>query len=233
MHPLEEQLDYLFQSRTLLEQALTHRSFSQRDYFSAGDYERLEFLGDAVLDEKMSALLYATYPEADPGELTTRRASLVSDLSLARFGKRMKLKSHIRVAPDHSISDQDIADVVEALFGALFLEGAHDILQSLVEAIFVFGEKKSPQTLKKNTQEVTEEKSTSDEKHPVSLLYEWAQKEKVTDALVFDAKDLADGGVRGRWLLGKKLLGKAKAKTKKAARMSAAKDAIKHLERSF
>lgn len=231
MHPLEEQLGHHFGNRKLLEQALTHRSFAQRDYFSAGDYERLEFLGDAVLEEKMSTLLFSTYPDADPGELTTRRAALVSDASLARFGKRMKLKAHIRVAPDHTISDQDLADVVEALFGALFLEGAHDILQSLTDAIFVFGEGKSPRNFEKSAKEVSEK--SPEKKHPVSLLYEWWQREKVEENLVFDAEGLADGRVRGRWLLGNNVLGKAKAKTKKAARLAAAEDAIKHWERSF
>ena len=81
---LEERIGYRFQNIALLKQALTHSSFTNEQRINkAGDYERLEFLGDAVLELVSSDFLFREHPELTEGELTKLRASMVCEPSLA------------------------------------------------------------------------------------------------------------------------------------------------------
>ena len=93
---LEDKIGYCFKDKNLLKQALTHSSFvNEQRINKLPDYERLEFLGDAVLQLTTSDLLFRNYPEMREGELTRKRASLVCGASLARCAETIHLGQYI------------------------------------------------------------------------------------------------------------------------------------------
>jgi ribonuclease-3 len=117
---LEERLGHRFTSTALLEQALTHRSAGP------GDNERLEFLGDGVLGCAVAEELYARFPRLAEGRLTRIRARLVREESLAQVAAHLEVAKVLRVGAKHPITPSVLADAVEALFGAVFLDGGYD-----------------------------------------------------------------------------------------------------------
>jgi len=118
---LERRLGHRFSSVALLEQALTHRSHGP------DNNERLEFLGDGVLGCAVAEELYARFPQLPEGKLTQLRADLVRMEALAEVGKHLRLSEFIRVAPASGITVTEslLADAVEAVFGAIFLDGGY------------------------------------------------------------------------------------------------------------
>ena len=126
---LEKRIAHRFTAPRLLEQALTHRSLG------ADNNERLEFLGDGVLGCAVADELYARFPHLTEGKLTRLRASLVREEALAEAGERLGLAEHLRlgkVAAQPSL----LADAVEALVGAVFLDGGYEAARKTVVAIF-------------------------------------------------------------------------------------------------
>jgi ribonuclease-3 len=116
---LEERLGYRFSSPQLLERALTHRSHG------ADHNERLEFLGDGLLGCAVADELYARYPDLAEGKLTRLRASLVREEALAEVAGLLGLAEHLRFDARQTITPSVLADAVEALFGALLLDGGY------------------------------------------------------------------------------------------------------------
>jgi len=116
---LEERLGHRFTNAALLEQALTHRSAG------AGDNERLEFLGDGVLGCAVAEELYARFPRLDEGTLTRMRASLVREETLAEVAAQLEIAAKLKVGAKHPVTPAVLADAVEALFGAIFLDGGY------------------------------------------------------------------------------------------------------------
>lgn len=128
---LETRLDYRFSDAALLEQALTHRSHS------AHHNERLEFLGDSVLNFVVAALLFERFPKLDEGDLSRLRANLVKQASLAEIGQRLELSQHLRLGEGELKSGgfrrpSILADAVEAIFGASFLDGGFEVARKVI-----------------------------------------------------------------------------------------------------
>ncbi len=125
---LEAALGVSFRDRALLREALTHRSYlNENPTWSARHNERLEYLGDAVLELAISEALYRDHPDADEGELTAVRAALVNYQSLARLAEQLGLGSHIRMsrgeARDKGRAREVImANAMEAVIGAMYLD---------------------------------------------------------------------------------------------------------------
>ncbi|MBE5998917.1 MAG: ribonuclease III [Eubacteriales bacterium] len=125
---LEERIGYRFKDRYLLECALTHTSFANEQKIQTfKDYERIEFLGDAVLEMLSSEFLFRTYPGKKEGELTKLRASLVCEPALAYCARDLSLGTFIRLGRGEEASggrekDSIISDVMEALIGAMYLD---------------------------------------------------------------------------------------------------------------
>lgn len=120
-------LGYTFKDKNLLKTALTHRSYSS-DNASEENYERMEFLGDAVLELVSSLALYRRFPEWAEGELTRLRAVLVQGENLAKVGAAFGLSDALRVSKDAARQGVQqtagaLADALEACFGAVFLDG--------------------------------------------------------------------------------------------------------------
>ena len=120
---LGERLGYQFRNHKLLEQALTHRSVSR-----ASNNERLEFLGDAQLSQVTSVWLYHRFPNASEGQLTRMRATLVRGQTLAEIARELDLGACLSLGSGEMKSgghrrDSILADAVEALIGAILLDG--------------------------------------------------------------------------------------------------------------
>lgn len=127
-----------------LELALTHRSYAY-EHGGVPHNERLEFLGDAVLGQAVTVLLYNTFPNLAEGELAKRRAALVSTQSLAGIARGLGIGEHIRLGRGEHLSggsdkDSILADTMEALIGATYMSAgpavATDLVTRLVEPLF-------------------------------------------------------------------------------------------------
>ncbi len=135
---VEGALGHRFADGALLEQALTHRSL--RVAAPAGDNERLEFLGDAVLDLVMSEVLYRDYPDSREGDLSRKRAYLVSTTTLAETALRLGLESRIRLGKGEEATGgrgkaSILANVIEALIGAVFLDAGFEAASAVVRRL--------------------------------------------------------------------------------------------------
>ena len=121
---LQKQLGYQFAQPQLCLQALTHRSVSSKT-----NYERLEFMGDALLGVIIACYLYERFPSEDEGRLTRLRSTLVRQDSLAAIAKDLKLGEHLILGSGEMKSgghrrESILADAVEALIGAIYLDSA-------------------------------------------------------------------------------------------------------------
>jgi ribonuclease-3 len=137
--PIEEALGHRFANAALLEQALTHRSWAHEN--GGPDNERLEFLGDAVLQLAASQLLLARYPDEREGPLTALRQNIVSERALAEVGKRLGASTALRLGKGPAqtgVADRDsvIANTVEALLGAVFLDAGLEAASAIVHRWF-------------------------------------------------------------------------------------------------
>lgn len=133
---LYKSLHYTFQDKALLVQALTHRSYSRKSY------ERLEFLGDAVLNFIMAEELYRRYPRAKEGEMSRRRAFLVNGEKLVLLAKKLKINTYLFLGAGelktggtsrHSI----LADATEAIIGAIYLDSSLEQCRRVVLSWYV------------------------------------------------------------------------------------------------
>lgn len=126
---LERKIGYIFRNQSLLQQALTHSSFSNEDKQHKIDhYERLEFLGDAVLELVVSEHLYTEQPNMYEGNMTKTRASLVCESTLAMCARNIMLEDDILLGKGEDLTggryrDSIISDVFEAVIGAIYLDG--------------------------------------------------------------------------------------------------------------
>ena len=134
---LQQRIGYRFRQPELLQLALTHGSHRRRMKGApCDDYQRLEFLGDAVLGLVVSELLYRTFPEEREGELARRKAQLIAGPTLVRIAGRLRLQEAMRVSLHAADSDRAeaalVEDACEALIGAMYLDGGFEAVKSWV-----------------------------------------------------------------------------------------------------
>ena len=126
---LQKNIGYIFKKEYLLKQALTHSSYANETNLKAiTDNERLEFLGDAVLELVSSEFLFHTYPEMNEGNMTKLRARLVCEQSLASCARELNLGSYLLLGKGEDLTggrerDSILCDAWEALIGAMYLDG--------------------------------------------------------------------------------------------------------------
>jgi ribonuclease-3 len=130
----KQYLDYTFSDPALLERALTHRSASKHNN------ERLEFLGDALLSFVVAEALYRLRPEAAEGDLSRARASLVNKSTLAEVGREIGIDAHIILGAGElrtggAQREAALADTVEAVIGAVVLDGGAAAAESLIQLL--------------------------------------------------------------------------------------------------
>ncbi|MDR0964257.1 MAG: ribonuclease III [Clostridium sp.] len=141
----ESVIGYHFQNSMLLKQALTHSSYvNEQKINRSGDYERLEFLGDAILEMICSDMLFTQYPKLSEGELTRKRAELVCENALARRAVDFGLGAFIRLGKGEDANGGRtrkslLADVLEAVIGAIYVDGGLEPTQTFIHK-FVLSE---------------------------------------------------------------------------------------------
>ena len=129
LNEFQSKIGYTFKNRHLLEQALTHSSYANEKHMKKhSDNERLEFLGDAVLEIVSSEFLFINYPQKPEGELTKLRASIVCEPTLALCTKPLDLGKYLRLGrgEDHTGGRKRksiLSDALEAVIGAIYLDG--------------------------------------------------------------------------------------------------------------
>ncbi len=139
-------IGYTFRDKALITQAFTHSSFvNEQKINKRPDYERLEFLGDAILEMISSAYLFRTYPDKKEGEMSKMRASLVCEGALAYDANALDIKSYIQLGKGEEATggrhkESIIADVMEAVIGALFLDGGIEESKRFIDAYILSNE---------------------------------------------------------------------------------------------
>lgn len=142
LEALEEKLEYHFKDSSLLNEALTHKSFTNEQKGEAPkDNERLEFLGDAVLDLVISELLFREFPSLKEGELSKKRASLVREEGLAPVAKEIGIGEYLRLGKGEEKSggrekESLLADTLESIIAAVYLDGGLDVAAALIKRLF-------------------------------------------------------------------------------------------------
>jgi ribonuclease-3 len=211
---LEDRLGYAFTDRLLLERALTHRS--ALGLLERTDYERLEFLGDAVLDLSVAHLLSDRHLEAREGELSKMRAALVNTQALASIARALSLGPYIRLGRGEFSSGGNerpsiLADVMEAVIGAIYRDSNYERAMAVIESIFgPLLDKVTPFDPKTELQEALHSAGSE----PPSYLLEMVEGPE--HAPTFVTVVMVDGEVAGR----------GRGTTKKAAQQSAAAEAL-------
>ena len=165
---LSRRLGLSFTNLSLLTRALTHRSYVNENPGSPEDNERLEFLGDAVLDFVVGAWVYNRFPEMPEGDLTKMRSAIVRNDQLARYARSIRLGGALRLGRGEfstggSQRDGLLGSAFEALIGALYLDAGMEAVEAFVHPL-----------LEESQDFILEEIHD-----PKSVLQEWAQAEKL------------------------------------------------------
>lgn len=154
---LQDRLGHTFKDAVLLQQALTHRSHS------SVHNERLEFLGDSVLNCVVASLLFERYNKIDEGDLSRLRANLVKQQSLYEIAQRLELSLFLRLGEGELKSGgfrrpSILADTLEALFGAIFLDGGFNAARDVIRALYIpILDTVDPKTLGKDAKTLLQE----------------------------------------------------------------------------
>ena len=214
----EGKIGYTFTNKDLLLQAFTHSSLvNEQKINKKPDYERLEFLGDAVLEMISSAFLFKTYPDKKEGEMSKIRASLVCEPALAYCSEQLELKKYIQLGKGEESTggrnkESIIADVMEAVIGALYLDGGIEESKRFIDT-YVLTNADSMQMFsdsKSILQEIAQGQNLG------SIRYEICGESGPEHDKIFEV----------RVFVGDKNLGEGTGKTKKAAEQKAAYQAL-------
>jgi ribonuclease-3 len=212
-----------FNNILLLSRALTHRSFLNEHNNAVEDNERLEFLGDAILDFVVGAWLYNRYPEMPEGDLTRMRSALVYTEQLANFGRKIGLGRAMRLGKGESQAGGRerpalLCDAFEAVIGAIYLDRGIDAVRDFISPM-----------LEEASVLILAARSIDD---PKSQFQEWAQSQGhqapyyITRAAVGpDHSKMFEVDV----MVGAKIFGSGTGTSKQAAAKSAARDALSRL----
>ena len=138
---IQERIGYRFLDSGLLRTALIHSSYANEYNNSLEHNERLEFLGDAVLELIISEALYRKYPQTREGELTRMRARMVSEPALADMGRRLGLQNHLYLGRGEEIQggrerDAILCDAIESILGAVFLDSGFESVKQVILGLF-------------------------------------------------------------------------------------------------
>ncbi len=218
LEELEEKLGYQFQDRRLLEQALCHSSYAnERHMDRLHNNERLEFLGDAVLELATSEFLYLNYPEMPEGEATRTRASIVCEQTLALCARELGLGAWLRLGKGEEQTggrerDSITSDAMEALLGAIYLDGGFANAKEFVRR-FILNDIEHKKLFFDSKTILQEQIQSETEK---ALHYELVKEEGPDHNKRFTVQVLLE----------EKVLGTGSGRTKKAAEQEAAYRAL-------
>lgn len=212
--PLEEVVGYRFRNPERLKEALSHKSFASESQSGVSN-ERLEFLGDSILSAVVAHRLFVKHPGEMEGNLSKRKAQLVSRPNLARWAGELNLGAYLYLGVGEESSGGRarhslLGNALEALIGAMYLDGGYGAAERFIAERLEFHDELEPTDYKSRLQEVLQKK------HKVPPGYE------MTEATGPDHDKTFSVLVR----LGRKVLGRGAGKSKKEAEQAAAKDAL-------
>ena len=211
-------LGYDFNDNSLLDLALTHRSHSK------DNNERLEFLGDAVLDLILSDTLYRGYSLMDEGNLSRMRASIVNEKSLSLVASQLLINEHLILGPGEMTSggsqrDSILANTLEAILGAIFVDGGYHSVETIILKIF-----------KDNINSIDPESDYKDSKSQLQELLQQQQKDLPQYQLIETTGDKHDQEFLIECVIDNgNIITTATAKNIKTAEQKAASKALKKL----
>ncbi len=214
-----------FHNLSLYKEAFTHASYANESHRKRKDYERLEFMGDAVLQLYVSEFLFKAFPDVPEGTLTTLRSKLVREESLARFARELNLGECLYLGVGEEKSggrerDSVLANVFESFIGALYLDcGKDNVLDILEKTIF-----KHVNDL--DYEEITDYKTTLQE------LIQADQRKTVTYELVESSGPSNAPKFTMKVVMDEMCLGVGEGASKKKAEQQAAKDALNKLAKT-
>ena len=177
----------MIKNSSLKEEALTHRSFTQELKLKMPDNERLEFLGDALLDWFMAEMLMKQFPLDNEGTLSKKRASLVNEEVLSNKGRMLGLDKHIKLGPAEARTGGAdkaslLSDTFEAILAGLYLDQGFDVAKAWLETIF--------------SEDVKALENKEFEKDYKSRFQEWAQSELKKTPLYILKEELGPAHLR-------------------------------------
>lgn len=196
-------------------QALTHKS-SLTDHEQLAANERLEFLGDSILDAVVASFVYEKYPEIDEGQLTKIKSRIVNRKSLSAIGERMEIRKHLIYSQGRSINLAGLeGNAFEALIGAIYLDGGFDKTQRVL----------------KNTvfrKHLNLNKLLEEELDFKSALFIWCQRKKLALEFVLSDEQFIEGKAVYEMTvnINRTAYGKGKGHSKKEAEQAAAKETL-------
>lgn len=215
---LEERIGYRFQNMALLKQALTHSSFTNEQKINkARNYERLEFLGDAVLELVSSEFLYRTHPDVPEGELTKQRASMVCEPSLAFCAKDLELGQFMLLGKGEEATggrsrESITSDAMEAVIGAIYLDGGMKPAKDFIDRFIL--------------SDLEDKRLFYDSKSRLQELAQGKLKRECGYELLEESGPEHNKTFRVSVYVGSECLGTGAGKTKKAAEQQAAYKAL-------
>ena len=196
-------------------QALTHKS-SLTDHEQLAANERLEFLGDSILDAVVASFVYEKYPEIDEGQLTKIKSRIVNRKSLSAIGERMGIRKHLIYSQGRSINLAGLeGNAFEALIGAIYLDGGFDKTQRVLkDKVF-----RKHLNLNKLLEEELDFKSA---------LFIWCQRKKLALEFLLSDEQFIDGKAVYEMTvnINRTAYGKGKGHSKKEAEQAAAKETL-------
>ena len=223
---LKEKFDISFKNEALLMEAMTHSSYANEHKEMKGIYnERIEFLGDAVLELTISDWLFRQFPHFQEGQLTKLRAQIVCEDSLSLLAKECSLNEYLLLGKGETLSGGRekpaiLCDVFEAFIGALYLDKGMDEVQRFLDQVIVPKIKNGRYEL--ITDFKTELQEYLQQNGPVHIRYELVKEEGPSHDKTFTVQLIVDG----------KKYKTASGKTKKAAEQMAAKLTMEELTQS-
>lgn len=225
LNKLEKVIGLKFQKKDILKEAVTHRSYlNEHPTWPTSSNERLEFLGDAVLELAVTDFLFRKYPQEQEGQLTNLRAALVNHSTLSRAAKQIKLNDHLLLSKGEAkdtgkARDIILADALEALIGAIYLDQGYEVAENFIHRYLLVY---LPEIIEKGLY-----------RDPKSLLQELAQdKFKITPVY----QVLAESGPEHQKnfkvgvFFGEKMIAEGKGNSKQEAERQAAQAALKKIK---
>ena len=218
LEKLQEVIGYQFKDPGLLTHALTHSSYANEKHWDKTRCnERLEFLGDAVLEVISSDFLFHTYESMPEGEMTKKRASLVCEPALAFCAREIDLGSFLLLGKGEEATggrhrDSIVSDAMEATIGAIFLDGGFEPAKTFV--------------LNYILNDIEHKQLFYDSKTILQELIQGETDEEIVYTILKEEGPDHDKSFWAQVSVGKKALGTGKGRTKKAAEQAAAYDAI-------
>ncbi len=219
----QEVIGYQFQTPGLLSQALTHSSYANEKHMKKGsDNERLEFLGDAVLEIVSSEFLYLNYPKLPEGDLTKMRASLVCEPTLAFCTRQLNLGDYLLLGKGEDMTGgrkrkSILSDALEAVIGAIYLDGGFASAKEFI--------------LKFILTDIEHKQLFYDSKTILQEVVQASYKEELCYRLVGEEGPDHDTHFMVEAWIGEMLIGKGEGHTKKAAEQEAAYQALLKLKK--